>query len=147
MPDNWAHYSTFYNVPLDDFEMIMENALKNGYSFVWDGDVSENTFQGYSGFAYLPAFDVVNKNKKVTQEIREKCFDNYSTTEDHLMHVVGLAERNGRKFYYTKNSWGNRSAYNGYLYMSSSYVRLKTVFITVHKDAIPPKIKAKLGIR
>jgi bleomycin hydrolase len=84
----------------------------------------------------------------VTQEFREEGFDNKSTTDDHLMHVTGISkDQNGTKYYITKNSWGTASnSYGGYLNISESYVRAKTIFVMVNKNAIPPAIRTKLGI-
>jgi len=85
---------------------------------------------------------------KVTQEFREEGYDNHSTTDDHLMHVTGLTkDQAGTKYYITKNSWGTtRNPFGGYLNMSENYVRAKTIFIMVHKSAIPPEIRTKLGL-
>ncbi|MCX6330421.1 MAG: aminopeptidase [Bacteroidia bacterium] len=84
----------------------------------------------------------------VTQDIRQTGYESFSTTDDHLMHLTGIVkDQNGTKYYKTKNSWGTeRNAFGGYLNMSESYVRAKTLFIMVHKNAIPPAIKTKLGI-
>ena len=79
--------------------------------------------------------------------MREETFDNFQTTDDHLMHLTGIAEnQEGTKFFYTKNSWGTKYKYDGYWYMSESFVKLKTIAIMVHKDAIPEEIKTRLGI-
>lgn len=84
----------------------------------------------------------------ITQEMRQDGFESFVTTDDHLMHLTGVVkDQDGTKYYKTKNSWGTeRNAFGGYLNMSESYVRAKTIFIMVHKDAIPPSIKTKLGI-
>ena len=84
----------------------------------------------------------------VTQEIRQAGYESFSTTDDHLMHLTGVVkDQNGTKYYKTKNSWGtDRNAFGGYLNMSENFVKAKTIFIMVHKNAIPPAIKAKLGI-
>jgi bleomycin hydrolase len=175
IPDNWRR-DLYYNVPLDEMMAIMENALMKGYSVCWDGDVGEKGFAYKKGVAILPAAKIedlknsdmskwteVSKEDRisqmftfngpvpeinVTQENRQLAFDNQSTTDDHLMHLVGIAtDQNGIKYYYTKNSWGKEnSPYNGYLYMSESYVRIKTIAILIHKDAIPAEISMKLGI-
>ena len=90
--------------------------------------------------------DEGKKEKVITQEMREETFDNFQTTDDHLMHLTGIAEnQEGTKFYYTKNSWGTKYTYDGYWYMSESFVKLKTIAIMVHKNAIPKDIKTKLG--
>jgi len=84
----------------------------------------------------------------VTQEIRQAGYENFTTTDDHLMHVTGMVkDQNGTKYYITKNSWGTgNSKFNGYLNMSESFVKAKVIFIMVHKNAIPPAIKSKLGL-
>ena len=175
IPDNW-HRDKYYNIPLDDFMAVIENALMNGYSVCWDGDVSEKGFGFKKGVAILPAGNIEDlKNSEmskwsevsekdrisqmfrfkgpvpevnVTQEIRQLNFDNQTTTDDHLMHLVGIAtDQNGVKYYYTKNSWGVENyIYKGYLYMSEPFVKMKTIAILVHKDAIPADIAAKMGI-
>jgi bleomycin hydrolase len=85
---------------------------------------------------------------KVTQELRQSGFDDKTTTDDHLMHLTGIVkDQNGNKYYVTKNSWGtDRNPFGGYLNMSESYVRAKTIAIMVNKKAIPAEIKTKLGL-
>ena len=84
----------------------------------------------------------------VTQEIRQEGYESFVTTDDHLMHITGITkDQNGAKYYITKNSWGTqRNDNGGYLNMSESYVRAKTIYIMVHKDAIPSALRKKLGI-
>jgi len=156
VPDNWTN-SEYYNVPMDDMMRIIDNAIENGYSVAWDGDTSEKTFYRKKGYAVIPIDNenkdeeseelLPEKEKVITQEMREETFDNFQTTDDHLMHLSGIAEnQEGTKFYYTKNSWGTKYKYDGYWYMSESFVKLKTIAIMIHKDAIPEDIKTKLGI-
>ncbi len=161
IPDNWSK-GLYYNVPIDDIMKIMDNALEKGYSIAWDGDVSEKGFSRKKGIAIVPLTEEATddskkdeeetdrpaKEKIVTQEMRQETFDNRTTTDDHLMHVTGLAkDKNGNKFYYTKNSWGTKDKkYDGYWYISEPYVRLKTIAIMIHKNAIPIEIKEKLRI-
>lgn len=143
VPDNWSH-DLYYNVPIDELMGIMYHALENGFSVCWDGDVSEKLFQHKNGKADLPARQL----GKVNQELRQETFINRKTTDDHLMHLVGISkDSEGRSCFYTKNSWGaDSNDYGGYLHMTDDYVRLKTVAILVHKDAIPKKIRAKLNL-
>ena len=144
VPDNWSH-DLYYNIPADELMSVMENALKNGYSVCWDGDVSEPKFRHKKGEALLQSED-----KKALEQNPEKhrlhTFNNMTTTDDHLMHITGLAEDDADEtFYLTKNSWNkNSNDYGGYLYMSAEYVKLKTIAIMVHKDAIPEDIADKL---
>ena len=173
--DNWE-MNRFYNVPLDELIAIMNNALKTGYTIDWDGDVSERGFSHANGVAVNPdmskidapaatdrarfegmpadrtpvpgIFDKPCPELTVTQEIRQNGYETFVTTDDHLMHITGLVnDQNGTIYYITKNSWGtDRSPYGGYLNMSESYVRAKTLYIMVHKDAVPAEIRTKLGI-
>jgi bleomycin hydrolase len=64
------------------------------------------------------------------------------------MHITGMAkDQNGTKYYITKNSWGtNRNSSGGYLNMSESFVRAKTIYVMVHKDALPKALRDKLSI-
>jgi bleomycin hydrolase len=133
--------------------------LDNGYTVCWDGDVSEKGFSHTNGIAVVPeekeksetetASVAPVREKTITQELRQENFDNFSTTDDHLMHLIGTAEdQNGSRFYLTKNSWGEeRNALRGKLYMSVPYVRLHTIAILVHKDAVPEDIKLKLDLK
>ena len=143
IPDNFSNGS-FHNVPVDRLVEIIDTALDAGYTVAWDGDVSEKAFSAGSGLAVLPAEGRRDGLKRpgdemeVTQEMRQETFEELSTTDDHLMHLVGRAhDQLGNKYYIIKNSWGDGTGpYKGYLYMSEPYVRLKTVAILVHKDAI-----------
>ncbi len=164
VPDNWTFNDDYYNVPMNDLEKIIDHALMSGYSVAWDGDVSERDFSTRkTGYAIVPKKDWEDKTeaerdeeitepveeKKITQEMRQKTFDNFETTDDHLMHIIGIAhDQKGTKFYYTKNSGGIVDRENdGYVYMSGSYVLLKTIAIMINKEALPKKIKRKLGLR
>ena len=86
---------------------------------------------------------------KVDAAVRQEGFEKFVTTDDHLMHLTGIVtDQNGTKYYVTKNSWGTeRNTFGGYLNMSESFVRAKTIYITVHKDALPKDIRKKLGIK
>lgn len=160
IPDNWDH-GLLYNLPIDDLMAIIDNALENGYTVCWDGDVSE---KGYiydpTGIAILPADTtadrqsiassdtVVAEVEYVDQAMRQEGFESKATTDDHLEHIIGYASGpEGSKYYITKNSWGESGPFDGYHYMSEKYVKAKTVSILVHKDAIPERFLSKMGIR
>ena len=140
VPDNWR-MKNFFNVPINELIEIMDYAQNNGYTVNWDGDVSEPGFSHKKGVALFP-------ESNVSQEMRQKGYENFTTTDDHLMHVTGISkDQNGTKYYITKNSWGPESnSFGGYLNISENYVRAKTLFIMVHKNSIPPAIRAKLGL-
>ncbi len=159
IPDNWTHDNHYYNLPLGELEQVMENALKSGFSFVWDGDSSEREFsQKTLGYAYIPRVadqknepNVPEAELEPTAELRQLSFNDFRTTDDHLMHIVGLArDQAGNRFFLTKNSWGEEAKvgpHKGYAYMSRSYVLMKGVAILVHKTAIPATIAARLGLK
>ena len=151
VPDNWS-LDQIYNVKMNDLTDIIDNALKTGYSVAWAGDVSEKSFSWKNGVAYVPEkkvaemtddekanlFNGPQKELAVTEEMRQKAFDNYTTTDDHGMHIVGLAkDQNGKEYYIIKNSWGATNDYKGYLYMTKEFVKYKSTAILTHKNAIP----------
>jgi len=150
VPDNYSNGS-FYNLPIDDLMNTIEFALMEGYTIAWDGDVSEKGFSAKNGLAILPETQSEEqwkkpvKEQKVTQQSRQDGFMNYSTTDDHLMHIVGIAlDQAGNKYFIIKNSWGEISEYKGFLYMSEAYIRAKTVGVLLHKSAIPAPTASKL---
>lgn len=176
VPDNWL-YGQYYNLPLDEFKAVIDNAVENGYPLVWAADVSEPGFKWKKGFAVIPAeknttdmdgtelarwvkltdaeknserFDITGPvdEIEVTQEIRQDMFDRQETTDDHGMEIVGYAtDQNGKRYYKVRNSWTDKQVYGGYLYASEPYVLAKTMNIYVHRDALPKAIAKKLGIK
>ncbi len=168
VPDNWC-WEQYYNVPMDDMVAIVDNALKNGYTVLWAADVSEAYFSYSDGVAVVPDLpmkqlvvtersrwerknnkskyhlDKPGPEKEITQEMRQQAFDNFETTDDHGMHIVGLAkDQNGTEYYIVKNSWAKSNKYDGYIYVSKAFFKYKTMDFTVHKDAVPQEIMKKL---
>ena len=149
VPDNWAH-NTMYNVPIDELMEIMEYSIMNGYSISWAADISGLNFA--KGVAMVPADGQKEikpgiEEKEITQKIRQKNYDGWTLTDDHCMHIIGIEkDQNGQKYFKEKNSWGVKGVYEGYSYMSYQYMRLRTMSIMVHKDAIPAKIAEKIGL-
>jgi bleomycin hydrolase len=158
VPDNWS-LQPVYNVPMNEMSQIVDNALNKGYSIAWATDVSEKYFSWKNGVAIVPTkdfedmtdeekakmFDGPMEERKITAQLREDAFDNYNTTDDHGMHIVGLAhDQNDKPYYIVKNSWGDKNDYKGYLFASKAFFDYKTIAILVHKDAIPQDIRKKL---
>jgi aminopeptidase C len=169
--DNWR-WDPSYNVPLDEFMQILYDAVENGYTVAWGTDVSEtgftrngigvlldesaNSTAGSDQARWVGAEDAAKqaarkelpREKVVTQESRQKEFDNKLTTDDHGMQIFGLAtDQNGTKYFMVKNSWGETGKYKGIWYCSDAFVRAKSVEFTVHKDALSKDLKKKLGIK
>lgn len=161
VPDNW-NWQTTYNLPLSEFQEVMSHAITSGYTFAWAADISEKGFLRADGLAIIPEnyfakmSDEEKKNLSIkpqkqmviTQELRQKAFDNYETQDDHGMHIVGMVkDQNSTPYYIVKNSWGKESNQcDGYFYASESYVLFKTTSIMLHKKALPAGIAKKLGI-
>lgn len=161
VPDNWL-WGKVYNVPLEDLSAIMEYALTNGYTVAWASDVSEKGFSYKNGLAIVPEKDWSEyskeeiekmftepvKQRTITQEMRQKAFDNYETQDDHGMHITGLFKDNlGQKFFLVKNSWGTKgNECDGFFYASEAFFLYKTTSIMLHKKAVPPAIAKKLGL-
>lgn len=157
IPDNFS-YGQFCNMPLDEFVANIDNALEKGFTVALDADVSEATFSAKNGVAVIPAvasddqaaMTEIKPEMKVTPEYRQAEFENYDTTDDHLMHIVGkVKDQKGNIYYKVKNSWGNdsaRVANGGFVYMSVPYVKLKAISVMVHKDALLPKTRKSLSL-
>lgn len=160
VPDNWA-FDQVYNVKVNELTETIDAALKGGYTVAWAGDVSEKTFSWKNGVAFVAdkEFDAMSADEKkdlfngpkqeavVTEQMRQEAFDNYTTQDDHGMHIVGLAkDQTGKEYYIIKNSWGATNDYKGYMYMSKEYVKYKTTAIMLHKKAVPSAIAKKLKL-
>lgn len=171
--DNWRN-GLSYNLPMDEFMAVMDNAVKKGYTFAWGSDVSEDGFTR-DGVAVVPDVDKAAElsgsdmarwtgltasdkrkelttkpapEKEITQEMRQEAFDNWQTTDDHGMLIYGIAkDQSGKEYFMVKNSWGKAGKYKGLWYASKAFVAYKTMNILVHKDALPKEIAKKLGIR
>lgn len=174
--DNWR-WDLSYNLPLDELMQVMDNAINTGYTIAWASDVSEKGFtrNGIAVAADVTSIETsgsdqdkwvgLSRSEKdaeirkmiekpgckeltITQEMRQKDYDNYQTTDDHGMLIYGIAkDQTGKKFYMVKNSWGTDNKYNGTWYASEPFVAYKTMTIVVHKDALPKAIKTKLALK
>ena len=173
VPDNWM-WATVWNVPLDELMQTIDSALENGYPVAWGTDVSEKGFsrtkaigiipeadlEGMSGTeaekwgkltarekeAALYKFDKPGKERKIDQQMRQEAFDNYETTDDHGMVIVGTAtDQAGNQYFKVQNSWDVLPPYDGFWYFSRPFVEYKTMSIMVNKNAVPKEIRKKLG--
>ncbi|MDE6446285.1 MAG: C1 family peptidase [Alistipes sp.] len=175
VPDNWM-WGTVYNLPLDEMMGVIDHALANGYPVAWGTDVSEKGFSrtkalgivpeadldGMSGTeaerwgklterekeAALYKFEKPGKERTITQEMRQEAFDNYETTDDHGMVIVGTAkDQAGNDYYKVLNSWDDLPPYGGHWYFSRPFVAYKTTDLMVNKKALPKEIAKKLGLK
>lgn len=172
--DNWR-WGSSYNLPLDEFMRVMDESVKNGWTFAWGADVSEEGFSrrtgknrcvatvpdtksnagvgsdqskwtGEKAGAKISVADGAGE-KTITQEMRQLGYDNWTTTDDHGMQIYGIAkDQNGKEYFMMKNSWGEYGPYKGFWYVSKPYAAYKTMNIVINKNAIPKDIRKKLGI-
>ena len=172
--DNWR-WASSYNLPLDEFMRVMEESVKNGWTFAWGSDVSEDGFSrrtgknkcvatvpdtkstagvgsdqsrwtGEKAGANIAQADAAGE-KVITQELRQDGYDNWTTTDDHGMQIYGIAkDQHGKEYFMMKNSWGEYGPYKGFWYVSKPFVAYKTMNIVINKNAIPKDIRKKLGI-
>ena len=173
VPDNWR-MDQMHNVPMDEMMEIIDNALAKGYTLAWSADISEMCFTRkglgvvpeeeqavdlsgsdaarWLGLSATDKRDELTKKplpeKEITQEMRQAAYDNWENTDDHGMQIFGVAkDQNGKKYYMVKNSWGSvKSEYKGIWYVSEAYMRYKTNAVLLHKDAVPAKLKKKMGL-
>lgn len=172
--DNWRNPAS-YNLPMDEMMQIIDNAVMNGYTVAWGGDVSEPGFTR-DGLAYMidgkkmqslqgsdmarwlglsaakrrNLIDSLGCNVpevQATQEMRQERFDNWELTDDHGMLIYGIAkDQNGKEYYMVKNSWGETGKYKGTWYMTKTFIAANTMDYMVNKNAIPANIRKKMGI-
>ena len=172
--DNWRNPAS-YNLPMDEMMQIIDNAVMNGYTVAWGGDVSEPGFTR-DGLAYMidgkkmqslqgsdmarwlglsaakrrNLIDSLGCNVpevQATQEMRQERFDNWELTDDHGMLIYGIAkDQNGKEYYMVKNSWGEAGKYKGTWYMTKTFIAANTMDYMVNKNAIPANIRKKMGI-
>ena len=143
VPDNFSR-GHYLNLPIEDMTRLTRNAVMNGYTVAWDADVSEKGFSFRNGMALWPEdgeeaklWQEVVTEAKVSQDSRQVGFENHTTTDDHLMHIVGLAQdQNGQEYFIIKNSWGEGNPYGGRQYVSMAYFKAKTIAVTMHQDAM-----------
>lgn len=154
-PDNWS-MEKIYNLPLKKLSEVVKHSLKQGYTVAWAADVSEKGFRNDRGLAIVPeenwsemeneekVFNAPVPQRKITEEMRQIDFNNYSTTDDHLMHIVGLAEdQSGTTYFIVKNSWGKGNPYGGFIYVSEAYFNYKTTSLLMNKNSLPEEILEK----
>ncbi len=169
--DNWR-WDLMYNVPIDEFMEVVDNALENGYTIAWATDVSHPGFtrDGLAIFIDMEATSAVGSDqehwvgraeddqsapsvniveKVPTQESRQIDFENKTMTDDHGMQIYGIAkgDQDGKKYYMVKNSWGETGKYDGIWYATEAFVKGQSLNIMIHKDALTKDLKKKLGIK
>ena len=172
--DNWRNPLS-YNLPMDEMMRVIDNALAEGYTVAWGGDVSEEGFTR-QGLAYavdtkaaesMQGSDMarwlkLSSSRKrdildemgcnvpeltPTQERRQERYDNWELTDDHGMLIYGIAkDQNGKEYYMVKNSWGESGNYKGIWYMTKAFIADNTMDYLVNKNAIPKDIRKKLGL-
>lgn len=175
VPDNWM-WGQVYNLPLDEMMAAIDHAVENGYAVSWGTDVSEKGFSRTKAIGIIPEadlegmdgseaekwgkltdqekeaalykFDKPGKERTITQQMRQEAFDNYETTDDHGMVIVGTAtDQAGNRYYKVLNSWNALPPYGGYWYFSRPFVAYKTTSAMINKKALPKETARKLGLK
>jgi bleomycin hydrolase len=159
VPGNWAP-CTYFNLPLEEMLLAIDNALMSGFSVAWASDMRGKGFSMKRGVAIVPEqdwndipgdriedlFARPQPQKKVSEEMRQRELGSKPITGDHGMHIVGLAEdQHGNTFYKVKNSWGTQGKYQGYIFVSREFIKLKTTTIMINRNSLPVATAEKLG--
>jgi bleomycin hydrolase len=176
IPDNTV-WGRSFNVPLGEMMSAIEGTVSSGYPVLWASDVSEQGFAWRKGLAVIPEADVTRmddselsrwvalsqaekdaalyklespgREREITQQMRQEAFDNWETTDDHGMEIVGLAtDQTGARYFKVKNSWGTAGhIYDGYFYASFPFVAYKTMSVMVNKNTLPRELRRKMDVR
>lgn len=154
VPDNYSG-GLFYNVPVEELLEATEYAIMDGYTVGWDADVTNTFFNQEKGWAFAPkgkndltgTINPDDEEISYNQNSRQELFENLTTQDDHLMHLVGIKKTDsGKKFFYVKNSWGLIGPFKGFINVSETYFGINTITIVLPKAALKPGIRTKLGI-
>jgi bleomycin hydrolase len=155
VPDNFSN-GAYFNIPLNEMIDLVKNAVNSGYTVLWDADVSNNGFNAKKGMALnIKADENVNttfanpdfKEEAFTQNTRQQLFENLTTQDDHLMHIVGIEKsKEGKTFFIVKNSWGETGPFGGYVHVSEAYFAVNTISLVVPKAAMNKVVLDKLKI-
>lgn len=136
VPDNWWHSQEYYNLPLDEFYQAILASVKKGYSLAISVDFSEPGNSGEFNVAVVPTFDI--PHDYIDQDSREFRFANSSTTDDHVLHLVGYKETPKNTWFLMKDSWW--TAYvgpiKGYFFYRDDYIKLKALAFLIHREAV-----------
>ncbi len=151
IPDNWSN-AKYLNLPIAELYQTVVKALEKGYSVAWDADVSELYWSRELNIAFVPISKDLEAVKhpdsllingkfneaKISQQIRQEQFEELNTTDDHLMHIIGMSkDQYGQTYFKVKNSWGKNHTGAGYYYVTPAYFKLKTVSVMLHRDVSP----------
>ena len=154
VPDNYSG-GQFYNIPIDELIEAAKYAVNNGFTVGWDSDVSNTYFSQKLGYAMVPkdkpglrgSINPDEEEAAYTQDSRQELFENLTTQDDHLMHIIGLKQSPGGKtFFYVKNSWGTIGPLQGFLNVSETYFGINTITLIMPLNSLSPEMRAKLKI-
>lgn len=155
VPDNFANGS-FYNLPLNELIEVVKAAVSKGYSVAWDADVSNKGFKQEVGLALnldpsikytKDMISISTKEMPFDATIRQQLYENLTTQDDHLMHIVGTEKsKEGKTFFIVKNSWGKIGPFDGYINVSEAYFGINTISIVMPKAALSKELLAKLHL-
>jgi bleomycin hydrolase len=155
VPDNFSN-GAYYNLPINEMIELVKMAINNGYTIMWDTDVSNDGFDGKKGMALFVKDGFTSdasytnpdtKEERWDETIRQKLFENLTTQDDHLMHITGIEKtKEGKTYFVVKNSWGEGGNYYGFVNVSESYFAINTISLVIPKAALNPVLIEKLKL-
>ncbi|MCX6163638.1 MAG: aminopeptidase [Ignavibacteriae bacterium] len=154
VPDNYSG-GLFYNIPIEELIEAAKYAVLNGYTVGWDADVSNNFFSQKKGWAMIPKekndlkgeINPDDEEIEYTKDLRQELFEDLTTQDDHLMHIIGLKQtQSGKTFFYVKNSWGPMGPLKGFINVSETYFGINTITLILPLNGLSPEIRAKLKL-
>ncbi|MCX7987056.1 MAG: aminopeptidase [Bacteroidales bacterium] len=160
VPDNW-NLTYAFNIPIEELILLIDYSLQKSFPVAITCDITEKGFLWNKGLAFAFESDIEREKLlesiyrgelpsiqeiKVDTKIRQMAFDTYETTDDHSLVILGVAnDKNGRKYYYAKNSWGvNNNPYQGYLFLSESYMKYKIITLLIRKQLLPLSLMQRM---
>ncbi len=157
VPDNFSN-GAYYNLPLNEMIQLVKDAVRSGNSVLWDADVSNDGFMQSRGVAIYPDHAASNNKKEVDAGnaveakwdaiTRQQLYENLTTQDDHLMHIIGLeTSASGKPYFLVKNSWGDVGPEHGYINVSEAYLAINTISLIVPKEGVSKELLAKLKIK
>ena len=151
VPDNRQHHEAM-NIPLHDLLHRVIASLRDGHPVAWEGcmhKLTTATSATHAATAATPSHathattaatptTMVPLSEIESQRIqttRQRLFETHRLTDDHCMAIIGMRyDRQGRRFFICKNSWGINDGDRGLRYMSEQQFLLSTIMVMIKSE-------------